>query len=128
MMTRNERNTEVLEMTRRYPFTVNSPEIMVKCTRKFKESEYLELKSRIETHSKLKQECLIKIIKAYESKKNHYFDIFFERVPYSLREFAHNLNSSELANMKEQLMHLCTTLMYSGIYPTIAEELLGVSK
>lgn len=29
--------------------------------------------------------------------------------------------------MKEQLLNLCTYLVYMGIYPVIAEELLGVS-
>lgn len=64
-MKRNELRPAAMEMARKYPFVSTNPELLIKYTRKFKEEEYPQLRSRIETHSKLQQQSLIRIVKAF---------------------------------------------------------------
>lgn len=116
-------------MSRRYPFDKqpSSAPNFVKLRRKFQESQYQELRDKIQLHSRLNHSSLIKICKGFQSKKHKYFDIFLEYIPCSLRGSLKGITLTELFQIKQTLLNLCIFLLKKGIHPLVTEEVLGFS-
>ncbi len=86
---------DILEPEFVYPFDLNRPlaNTFVRHSKRYSQSEYEQTKANIIAYSKLAHPCLIRLIKAMESKKEKVIELIYEYVPCSLK--------SKVAGMKK---------------------------
>jgi hypothetical protein len=97
MSRRESQAAPAIEMLHRYPFEeAEQPGTVVRLTRRFRDNEYEQLRSKVEAHSKLRSPTLIRIMKATVNRNAHHFNIFFEHVPFGLRHQISDLTIKQI--------------------------------